>query len=232
MITVDYCCLDASAFSFGFASSHCNTLIIEKSENVLSDYVNGIIPCRINSMPVTDNGRDFYEFLKNGECISEHGILDSPSLAPLAAEYAIDYNVILGAHVISIKKSECGYIVKIYTNSGIQNIICKSVISRPKILNCLNFLNCVVSGTDREFLIPIEEYGARIHKCFEKDEFIISMPFNTDISFNEARIQFVSRMRQCFGATLKIDAFATDFVYGADTYNIIKEFEAGVTFEV
>ena len=96
MLTVDYCCFDASAFSLGFASAHSSTLILEKSENALSDYVNGIIPSISLNTPVTDKGKAFSAFLQKSGCLSDNGILDSPSLAPAAAEYALNFNVLLG----------------------------------------------------------------------------------------------------------------------------------------
>lgn len=231
MINVTYCCLDASAFSLGFASTHGGTLLLEKSENALSDYVNAVIPSRISESQ-TDEGRVFADFLRKSDCVSADEILDSPSLAPAAAEYALNFNIIIGANVVSWDQINGGYNILIHTNSGLQNIFCKQIVSRPTKLISLKFLNCIVSGTDYETLSILEASGAIIHKSFEEDEFIVSMPFEPECKLNEARIQFVKKMRKCFGTSVKIDAFATDFAVGSAYGDIIKDFEAGVTFDL
>ncbi len=83
-----------------FSSAHSGTLLLEKSENAVSDYVNAIIPSEI-SEPHTCEGRAFVGFLKKRSCVSDNETLDSPSLAPAAAEYALNFNIILGAKVVS-----------------------------------------------------------------------------------------------------------------------------------
>lgn len=232
MISVKYCCFDSSAFSFGFACAHGNTLILEKSENALSDYVNGVIPCRILCAPQTIEGKKFFAFLKNSGCVNSKGVLDSPSLAPAAAEYALNFDVLLNTRVVSCEKTNDGYTVLIHSNSGLQNVICEKIVSRPVADGCVKYFNCIVSGTEREALSKIEEYGATVHESFENDEFIISMPFNPECRLNEARITFVDRMKKCFGTSVKIDAFAADFSFGSAYRDIVEEFEAGVNFDI
>lgn len=231
MINVNYCCFDASAFSLGFASAHGGTLLLEKSENALSDYVNAVIPSRI-TVPRTDKGRAFADFLKKSGCVSDDGTLDSPSLAPAAAEYALDFNIILNTNIVFSEKKNDGYNVLIHTNSGLQNVFCKQIVNQPAKLNSIKFLNCIVSDTDYETLSKIEASGTIIHNSFEKDEFIVSMPFEPDCKFNEARIQFVEQMRKYFGTSVKIDAFAADFAGNPPYGDIIRDFEAGVEFDI
>lgn len=231
MITVNYCCLDASAFSFGFASAHSGTLLLEKSENALSDYVNAVIPSRIKE-PRTAEGKAFADFLRKSGCVSDEGILDSPSLAPAAADYALKFNILLGASVVSCGQTDGGYSILIHTNSGLQNVFCYHIVSRPVKLSGVKFLNCTVSDTDIETLSGIQPSGAIIHKSFEKNEFIVSMPFEPDCKLNEARIRFVNKMRRCFGTSIKIDAFAADFAAGTPYGDIIEDFEAGVSFDL
>ena len=224
----DYCCLDASAFSLGFAASHSNTLILEKSENVLSDYVNPIKPGFVTE-PQTDEGRSFAEHLIKAGCVSDEGILDTPSLAPIAAEYALnmEFNVLLGVKIISCESSH----IQIYTNSGIQNIFCNKIIRRPEAETDFRMLNCIVSGTDYNTLLNFEKFGGRINRSFEKDEFTVSLPFMFGCQLNEARIEFANRIRACFGTSVQIDAFAADFEYGGFS-GIIEEFEAGVSYDL
>ena len=228
-MNADYCCIDASAFSLGFAASNGNTLILEKSENVLSDFVNPITPCVVTE-PKTDEGRAFAGHLRKAECISAEGILDTPSLAPAAAEYALNMNlnVLLGAKIISCEDNH----VQIYTNSGIQNIFCKKIIRRPEAETGIKMLNCIVSGTDYNTLSEFEKFGGRINRSFEKDEFIVSLPFIPGCQLNEARIEFVNRIRACFGTSVQIDAFAADFENGSRFSGIIEEFEAGVSYDL
>lgn len=228
-MNVDYCCLDASAFSFGFAASHSNALILEESENVLSDYVNPITPSIVTE-PQTDEGRVFAEHLRKNNCISCDGILDSPSLAPAAAEYALnmDYNVLLGVKIISCKNNH----IQIYTNSGLQNIVCNNIITSPKTKTGFKMLNCIVSGVDCNTLSEFEKFGGKINRSFERDEYILSLPFIFGIHFNEARIEFANKIRACFGTSVQIDAFATDFEYGSEFSGIIEEFEAGVNYDL
>ena len=228
-MNAEYCCLDASAFSFGFAAAHKNTLIIEKSENVLSDYVEPITPCTVTE-PHTAEGRAFAGYLKKAGCVSCEGILDTPSLAPAAAEYALrmSFNILLGAKIISREKNT----VRVYTNSGLQNIVCNKIIRRPRAENAFKRLNCIVSGTDRNTLSEFEKYGGIINVGFEKDEFIVSLPFESGCRLNDARIEFVNRIRECFGKAVLIDAFAADFEYDGGYNGIIEEFEAGVGYDV
>lgn len=225
----DYCCLDASAFSLGFAASHSNTLILEKSENVLSDFVNPITPSVV-SEPETDEGKAFAGYIKKSGYVSDEGILDTPSLAPAGAEYAlnINFNILLGVKIISRDNNH----IKIYTNSGLQDIVCGKIISRPEAETKFKMLNCIVSGTDYNKLSEFDKYGGKIHKSFEKDEFILSLPFVSECRFNEARIEFVNKIRACFGTSIQIDAFASDFEYSSIFSGIIEEFEAGVGYEL
>lgn len=231
MITVNYCCFDASAFSLGFASAHGGTLLLEKSENALADYVNGLIPGKTGA-PRTREGMAFADFLRKSGCVSDDGILDAPSLAPAAAEYALQFNILLGTRVISHEQTNGGYRVLVHTNSGLQNIFCNHIVSRPAKLNSVKYLSCVVSGTDCGTLSKIEGAGATVRKSFEKGEYIISMPFEPDCKLNEARIRFVEKMRQHFGISVLIDAFAADFAFGSPWGDIIGDFEAGVTYDL
>ena len=226
---VEFCCSDASAFSLGFAASHSGTLILENSENVLSDYVNTLRPCII-SKPHTDAGRAFAEYLMNAGCVSEEGMLDSPSLAPAAAEYALkmDLNVLLGAKIVSVEND----LVRIYTNSGLQEIVCGKIIRVPEVKTDFKMLNCIVSGTDCDTLLQFEKYGGRIRSSFEKDELIVSLPFDHACRLNEARIEFVNIIKACFGASVQIDAFAADFEYSNGFADIIEEFEAGAEYDI
>ena len=228
-MNVNFCCLDASAFSFGFAASHENTLILEESENVLSNYVNSIAT-GIVTEPQTDKGKAFAEYLIKSGCVSNEGILDTPSLAPVAAEYALNmkFNVLLGAKIISCENNH----IQIYTNSGLQNIVCNRIIRRPEAESGFKLLNCIVSGTDYNTLSEFEKFGGRINRSFENDEFIVSLPFMSGCQLNEARIEFVNRIRACFGTAVQIDAFATDFEYGSEYSGIIEEFEAGVGYDL
>ena len=228
-MNTDYCCLDASAFSLGFASSHGGALILEKSENVLSDFVNPITPCTVTE-PHTKEGRAFLEYLKKAGCVSADGILDSPSLAPAAAEYALNmkFNILLGVNIISRENN----LIKIYTNSGLQNIVCNNIISRPETKQNFKMLNCLVSGVDYNTLSAFEKFGGKISKSFENDEYILSLPFVSGCRLNEARIDFVNRIRACFGTDVLIDAFAADFEYGRVYGGIIEEFEAGVNYDL
>ena len=228
-MNVDYCCLDASAFSLGFAASHGNTLILEESENVLSDFVNPIAP-GIVTEPQTNESRAFAEHLRKAGCVSDEGILDTPSLAPVAAEYALNkkFNVLLGVKIIFCENNR----IQIYTNSGIQNIVCNKVIRCPEAKTGFKLLNCIVSGTDYYTLSEFEKFGGRINRSFEKDEFILSVPFMFGCQLNEARIEFVNRIRACFGTSVQIDAFAADFDYGSGYSGIIEEFEAGVGYDL
>lgn len=228
-MNTDYCCLDASAFSLGFASSHGGALILEKSENVLSDFVNPITPCIVTE-PRTKEGRAFFEYLKSSGCVSADGILDSPSLAPAAAEYALNkkFNILLGVNIISRENNH----IKIYTNSGLQNVFCKNVICRQAVKTDFKMLNCLVSGVDYNTLSAFENIGGKIKRNFEKDEFILSLPFVSGCRLNEARIDFVNRIRACFGTDVLIDAFAADFEYGRVSGGIIEEFEAGVNYDL
>lgn len=226
-MNVDYCCPDASAFSLGFAASHGNTLILEKSENVLSDFVNPVKPGIITE-PQTDEGRAFVGYLRKSGCVSDEGILDTPSLAPAAAEYALNMNfsVLLGVKIISCENNR----IQIYTNSGLQNIVCNRIIRRPEAKTGFKMLNCIVSGTDHNTLLKFEKFGGRINRSFGKDEFILSVPFAFGCQLNEARIEFANRIRASFGASVQIDAFASDFDYGSEFSGIIEEFEAGVNY--
>ena len=228
-MNAEYCCLDASAFSFGFAASHSGTLILEKSENVLSDFVNPITPCVVTE-PRTDEGRAFAEHIRKSGCVSDEGILDSPSLAPAAAEYAVNmkFNILLGVKIISCENNN----IRIYTNSGIQDIFCKKIIRRPVAETPFKKLNCIVSGTDCNILSEFEKYGGKISGSFEKDEFILSLPFMSDCQLNDARIEFVNKIKACFGTSIQIDAFASDFEYGSGFGGIIEEFEAGVNYDL
>ena len=227
-MNVDYCCLDASAFSLGFAASHGGTVIIEKSENVLSDYVNPIKPSTVTE-PKTDEGRAFADYLRKAGCVSDEGTLDSPSLAPAAAEYALNmnFNVLLGVKFISCEKNH----IQIYSNSGLQNIVCNKII-RPEAETGFKLLNCIVSGADYNTLLKFEEFGGRINRSFAKDEFILSVPFMFGCRLNEARIEFVNKIKACFGSSVQIDAFAADFDYGSEFGGIIEEFEAGVGYDL
>ncbi len=228
-MNVDYCCLNASAFSLGFAASHAGTLILEKSENVLSDFVNPIKLCTVTE-PQTDEGRAFAEHLKKAGCVSDEGMLDAPSLAPAAAEYALskNFNVLLGVKIISCEDNH----IEIYTNSGLQNIVCNQIIRRPEAKTGFKLLNCIVSGADYNTLLKFENFGGRINRSFVKDEFILSLPFMFGCQLNEARIEFVDKIKACFGASVQIDAFASDFDYGSDFGGIIEEFEAGVGYDL
>lgn len=224
-MNAEYCCLDASAFSFGFAASHPGTLILEASENVLSNYVGPITPGSV-SEPHTEEGRHFAGSLREAGCVSEKGILDMPSLAPAAAEYALQMNfsVLLGVKILSCEKDR----VRICTNSGLQDIFCRKIIRRPAVKTDMKMLNCIVSGTDRDTLSAFEAFGGRIYESFETDEFILSLPFKSGCLLNEARMGFVNRFRDCFGTSVQIDAFAADFDCGSSFGGIIEEFEAGV----
>ena len=228
-MNADYCCLDASAFSLGFAASHGNTLILEKSENVLSDFVN---PVKLSTVtePQTEEGRAFAEHLRKAGCVSDEGILDSPSLAPAAAEYALNmnFNVLLGVKIISCENNH----IQIYTNSGLQKMVCKKIIRRPEAETGFKMLNCIVSGTDYNTLLKFEKFGGRISRSFEKDEFILSLPFMFGCQLNEARIEFVNAINACFGTAVQIDAFAADFEYNSGFGGIIEEFEAGVGYDL
>ena len=228
-MNVDYCCLDASAFSLGFAASHSGTLILEESENVLSDYVNPITPGIVTEAQ-TDEGKAFAEHLIKAGCVSDEEILDTPSLAPAAAEYAVNmkFNVLLGVKIISCEDNH----IQIYTNSGLQNIVCDRIIRRPEAQTDFKMLNCIVSGTDYNTLSAFEKFGGRISRSFEKDEFILSLPFMLGRQLNEARIEFVNRIKACFGTSVQIDAFAADFEYGSGFGGIIEEFEAGVRYDL
>lgn len=224
-----FCCLDASAFSLGFAASHGDTLILEASENVLADYVNSVRPC-VMTAPQTDEGRAFDGYLREAGCVSDEGILDTPSLAPAAAEYALNTggNVLLGTKIISVENNT----VRVYTNSGFIDIVCDKIISRPKYENGIRRLNCIISGTDNNTLLKFEKYGGTVSAGFEKDEFIVSLPFAAGVRFNAARIEFVNKIRDCFGTDVMIDAFASDFEYESEFNGIIEEFEAGVNYDV
>lgn len=228
-MNVDYCCLDASAFSLGFAASHAGTLILEKSENVLSDFVNPIKLCAVTE-PQTDEGRAFAEHLRKSGCVSDEGILDAPSLAPAAAEYALskNFNVLLGVKTVSCENNR----VQIYTNSGLQNIVCKKIIRCPEAETDFKLLNCIVSGTDYNTLSEFKNWGGRINRSFKEYEFILSLPFMPGCQLNEARIEFVNKIRACFGSSVQIDAFASDFEYGSGFSGIIEEFEAGVGYDL
>ena len=228
-MNTDYCCLDASAFSLGFASSHGGALILEKSENVLSDYVNPITPCTVTE-PHTKEGRAFLRYLKSSGCVSADGILDSPSLAPAAAEYALNmnFNVLLGVRIISCENNR----IRLYTNSGLQEIICKKIFGCPKPETDSKLLNCIVSGTDYNTLSQFMKFGAKITESYGKDEFIVSLPFKSGCLLNEARIEFVNKFRDCFGTSLQIDAFASDFENESGFGGIIEEFEAGVGYDL
>ena len=228
-MNMDYCCLDASAFALGFAASHGGTLILEESENVLSDFVNPIRPC-IAAEPQTDEGRAFAEQLRKAGCVSDEGILDTPSLAPAAAEYALNeqLNVLLGVKIISCDNNH----VQIYTNSGLQNIVCDKIIRCPEAVTGFKLLNCIVSGVDYNTLSEFEKFDGRISRSYKNDEFILSLPFMFGCQLNEARIEFVKKFRACFGASVQIDAFAADFDYGSEFGGIIEEFEAGVGYDL
>ena len=228
-MNIDYCCLDGSAFSLGFAASHGNTLILEKSENVLSDYVNPITPSIVTE-PQTDEGRAFAEHLRKAGCVSDEGILDTPSLAPAAAEYALkmNFDILLGVKIISCENNH----IQIYTNSGLQNIVCNKIIRCPEAVTGFKMLNGIVSGTDYNILSEFEKFGGRINRSFGKDEFILSLPFMFGCQLNEARIEFVKKFRACFGASVQIDAFAADFDYGSEFGGMIEEFEAGVRYDL
>lgn len=228
-MNTEYCCLYASAFSLGFAASHKNVLILEKSENVLSDYVDPIRPCRITE-PFTPEGRAFAGHLVKAGCVSEKGILDTPSLAPAAAEYALNmnFNVLLGVKIIHCEKDR----IRIYTNSGLLDIVCRGLIRCPEVNTERKRLNCIVSATDLPTLAALEKYGVRISESFEKDEFIVSLPFEYGCRLNEARIETVKRFRDCFGESVRIDAFASDFAYDSGFGGIIEEFEAGVRYDL
>lgn len=228
-MNAQYCCLDASAFSLGFAASHKNTLLIEKSENVLSDYVNTVKPS-VLSEPETSEGREFAGFLRKAGCVSEEGILDTPSLAPAAAAYALarQFDVLLGVKIVPIGNNH----VRIYTNSGLQDIRCEKIIRSPEAKTNGKRLNCIVSGTDRNTLSEFERTGGRINESFEKDEFILSLPFASGCRLNEARIAFVNKLKVCFGTSVQIDAFAADFEYDNGFCGILEEFEAGVNYDL
>lgn len=231
MITANYCCLDASAFSLGFAAAHSSTLILEKTENALSDYVNGVIPGTAGE-PSTEEGRTFAGFLRMRGCVSKEGIVDAPSLAPAAAEYALRFNILLDAMTVSCEQGSSGCRILAYTNSGLQHIVCQKIVCRPSENGTVKYLNCVVSGTDRKTLSPVEAAGGVIRRSVEEGEFIISMPFGRHCTLDDARSRFAGSMREFFGSSVKIDAFASDFETGGAQRDIIEDFEAGVTFDL
>ena len=231
MINVKYCCFDASAFSLGFASAHRDTLLLEKSENALSDYVNAVIPGRITE-PHTAEGRAFADFLRKSGCVRDDGILDSPSLAPAAAEYALKYNIILNTIIVSLEKRNEGFHILIHTNSGLQNVFCKHIVNRPSNSNGIKYLDCIVSDTNYQTLSKMEASGIIINKSFEREELIVSMPFEPECGVNEARIRFVEKMREAFGTSVKIDAFAADFAVGSPYGEIIRDYESGVELDL
>ena len=58
------------------------------------------------------------------------------------------------------------------------------------------------------------------------------MPFGPEYGLNEARIRFVEKMRESFGTSVKIDAFAADFAAGSPYGEIIRDYEAGVEYDL
>lgn len=216
------CCIGANAFSIGFALANKDTVIIESSENVFSNYVNTINCCSVGK-PKTETGKMLYKFLSDDGYISKDGLLDTPSFATGGADFVNrnGLNILLGAKLISVSEN-C---VTVYTNSGIRKIECERVIDSKesktdKIYNCLVFT---------ENKKALKKFPGKFIKSYAENEYVFSLDFDENTTVNEARIEFENTFRKIYPDNeVLLGYFADEFDYKHTYSDLLSEFEAGV----
>ncbi len=216
------CLIGASAFSIGFALTHEDTVILEPSENVFSDFVNTINYCKVGK-PVSDAGKKFYGFLKDDGYISKEGFLDTPSFATGGADFVNrnNLNILLGAKLICATEN-C---VTVYTNSGIRKIECERIINLKE-NKSEKVYNCIVFAEDKE---AVKRFPGKYIKSYAENEYIFSLRFDEEATVNEARIEFENIFKNIYPKNeVLLGYFADSFDYEHKYPDLLSEFEAGV----
>ncbi|MFR3482092.1 MAG: hypothetical protein ACLTXL_00415 [Clostridia bacterium] len=123
-IFVETLILGASYAALGYAAAHPGTLIVEETEGTGVEYAGNMRPSDLVDLPVTELGKQFYAFLKEHELVTEEGRLDLCGMTTAVNRYAVAHKlwILLDAAVVSVKKSDNGYVVECRTNSGLREI--------------------------------------------------------------------------------------------------------------
>lgn len=226
----DTIALGASCAAIGYAAAHADTLILEATEMVGTDFAACLRPSAGTGSPAPQGPAEaFCGFLaENG--VLRDGALDVPAMPPVLYRYlaAQEIPVMFLARPVSIARTEAGFDVEVITNEGMITYSAAHLLDttptcvskpqagtiREKRLNLL----CHDPGPLLEAKIAARgQDGWQLLKNRRAGEYIVSLPFAPEVQLPEARAQIVEAWRDMFEegeALISMLAFA--FAYEGD----------------
>ncbi len=223
-ISVETLILGASYAALGYAAAHPGTLIVEETEGTGVEYAGNMRPSDLVDLPVTELGKQFYAFLKEHELVTEEGRLDLCGMTTAVNRYAVAHKlwILLDAAVVSVKKSDNGYVVECRTNSGLREIQARILLdttsrrisSRGAAAVTRQWLHVLCSEAMEDPYHQLKEVNGDIITTpgFWPGEWTVSFPFSGETKLPEARLAVERQWRAAFpGGETLIDAVGFDF---------------------
>ena len=228
---VDTILLGASAFCLGYAAAHADSLILEPGETLLPELTATLRPARFENAQSAVT-RDFAARLREADCLTESGVVDTPSLAPAVAAYARAHamRILFRSHFVEKTPENGGFTVTYVSVDGLHRIGCRRVLSAPQVFDeeKKSVLRALVSDVTEEQKTKIRAAGCTVVPGFTADEWVVSLPV-PDADYAAACGYFEDFWKERFALwNVQIDvmAQATDDLIDADLGAL---FEAGVT---
>lgn len=208
----------------GFAAAQPETLILEETETVGSDFHAVLRPAYKVSTPHTKQAQELCEFLRHYNVMTEGEKLDVLRLSTAICRYEELRNteILLNARLISIIYEPDGYYVNIATNSGVRTLHTKQIIdvtakrvtARNSVRVCANQLHIICSNPTDDFEERIHKFAhtAKCRQLFMQGEWSVTFDFAPEITLAEARLKTEQLWQRAFpnGESL-IDAVSFDF---------------------
>jgi len=197
--------LGSGFFSWGYALSHENCIVIERTQLCDPYYYgryNGFTQSEYS--PETDTGRSLSEYLKgNGILCGEK--MNVNALESALCKYVADKNqpVLLGTEVISVEEENGAFCVEIYNNGGTDKIYGRKIMdTRNQSKKTLNVLVSLDADGYKRLSGSFD-----VSKAFHPGEYVVAFSCTDDI--NDAKLSFYNYWKSsALGDGNKIISFA------------------------
>lgn len=223
----------ATCAALGFAATHEDTLILEPTEMVGTDFAGCLrYAGRIETMPTLPAACDFYQFIQS-HGVARDGYMDIPALVPVLHRYIRSQGmpVLFLTRPASVREEGDVTVIEAITNEGILTFQAAQWLephAETSLEKCLNLL-CHQPGSG---------FGQRLQGYFGPDcaiqqtrragEYLVSIAFPAETQLHEARATVIEGWRQIFDegeALISMLAFA--FEHPSAYSNPIQAFEEG-----
>ena len=181
--------LGSGYFSFGYAASHKDVLIVEETQLADPHFGGTLSSYAVKDItPSADGARALYRVM------CDEGLVDGLRISVNELESAFCRffekdmpNILLGTFCTEVQRREDGYLLTLCNNEGLSHVFAKRIIdNRLKCGNRLGILVYLPEGKE-PILKPTKGMSANIEPAFFEDQRLITLTFGGDINENQAK---------------------------------------------